>query len=423
MKLPRHPATIACFSLLAALTPRVAANVTLVPPESAGFSAGRLTRIDQAMQRHIDAGEIAGAVTAVARGGKVVHFKTHGLLDLETKQPMPPDALFRIASMTKPVVAVAIMMLVEDGRLRLTDPVSRYLPEFKKLTVAVRTPAAEGAGASAGPIAFSTVAAAREITVRDLLTHTSGLGSGLIPAQELAKAPRKPDETLAAYTARLPALPLEFQPGTRWSYSPGAGFDVLGRVIEIVSGGTLAQFFQGRIFQPLGMKDTFFGPATAIVRVAPIYEKKDGKLARQPVTDPRFLPGNGYYSGGGGLTSTTEDYLRFGLMLAAGGEGNGHRLLAPASVELLRAAHIPDTLPGRTPGTGYGLGVRTITDRGAAGTMLSTGSYGWGGAFGTHFWVDPKTQTVAVLMFQITGNQADIRSNFEATVMQALIRD
>jgi CubicO group peptidase (beta-lactamase class C family) len=222
---------------------------------------------------------------------------------------------------------------------------------------------------------------------------------------------------------KFAAVPLEFQPGSRWAYSPGAGFDTLSRIVELVSGQTLDQFFRQRIFQPLGMKDTFFGPAPEPSRAAPTYEKKDGALVRVAITDSRFLPGNAYFAGTGGLTSSTGDYLRFGQMLAAGGEWNGQRLLAPASVDLLRAAHIPDTLPGRTPGTGYGLGVRVITDRGAAGTMLSTGSYGWSGAFGTLFWVDPQKQLTAVLMFQLQSNYADIRSNFETTVMQALLRE
>lgn len=407
--------------LLAALALPLAADVAVVKPESAGFSAERLQRISHSMQRHIDAGELAGAITAVSRRGQVVHFQTHDLMDLESKTPMVPDALFRIASMTKPVVAVAILMLVEEGKIRLHDPVSKFIPEFKNLKVAVPGPATSGS-AVGPPIVFSTVRANREITVRDLLTHISGLVSGPIGTQESAKAPRKPEETLADYIPRLTAFPLEFQPGTRWAYSPGAAFDTLGRLVEIASGTTLDRFFQTRIFAPLGMKDTFFGPPSAAPsRVAPIYRQNGKALEKQPGADPRFQRGNVYFGGGGGLTSTAEDYLRFGQMLANGGEWNGHRLLAPATVELMRAAHVADTLPGRTPGTGYGLGVRVITDRGAAGTMLSTGSYGWSGAFGTLFWVDPKTHLVGLVMFQLQSNYADIRSDFETTVMQALL--
>lgn len=422
MKLPARFPFLLVLLLVAAPPLRTGADVVTAPPESVGFSAERLGRIGQAIQRRIDAGEIAGAITAVSRRGQVVHFQTHGWMDLEAKKPMAPDAVFRLASMTKPVIGVAVLMLLEEGKLRLSDPVAKYLPEFSQLKVAVRAAPVPAGGAPA-PIAFSTVPAARPITLRDLLTHTSGIVSGPVSTQELARAPRQPVETLAAYAARLASFPLEFQPGSRWSYSPGAGFDVLGRVIEIVSGLTLEKFFQQRIFQPLGMKDTFFGPAPTADRVTPVYEKKGPALARQPVTDPRFLPGNAYFSGAGGLTGTTTDYLRFGQMLAAGGEWNGHRLLAPATVDLLRAAHIPDTLPGRTPGTGFGLGVRVITDRGAAGTMLSNGSYGWSGAFGTLFWVDPGKQLTAVVMFQLASNYADLRSDFETTVMQALVRE
>jgi CubicO group peptidase (beta-lactamase class C family) len=172
------------------------------------------------------------------------------------------------------------------------------------------------------------------------------------------------------------------------------------------------------------MRDTFFGSGPDVAaRVASVYEHKGAALVRQPVTDPRFLPGNGYYPGAGGLTSTAADYLRFGQMLAARGEWKGHRFLAPASVELLRATHVPDSLPGRTAGTGYGLGVRVIVDRGAAGTMLTNGSYGWGGARGTLFWVDPDKQLVGLLMIQLQSNYADIRSDFETTVLQALVRE
>ncbi len=424
MKLPTSLAAFTTVTLLLALPSRLAADLPLAKPESAGFSAERLGRIDQAIQRRIDAGELAGAVTAVSRGGKVVHFRTHGLMDLEAKKPMAADALFRIASMTKPVIAVAILMLAEEGKLRLSDPVSRYVPEFNKLKVAVRTGPAEDGGSNSGPITFTTEPAAREITLRDLLTHTSGLASGPLGSQQLAKSPRAPKEILADYVPRLAQIPLDFQPGTRWGYSPSAGFDVLGRVIEIASGATLEQFLQQHVFAPLGMRDTFFGSGPdAASRVAAVYEQKGRALLRQPVTDPRFLPGNGYYSGAGGLTSTAEDYLRFGQMLAARGEWHGRHLLAPASVDLLRAAHIPDTLPGRTPGTGYGLGVRVIGDRGAASTMLANGSYGWGGARGTLFWVDPDKQLVGLLMIQLQSNYADIRSDFETTVMQALVRE
>jgi CubicO group peptidase (beta-lactamase class C family) len=421
MPLPAPATLLLRFSFFVSLAIPLAANVTVVKPESAGFSTERLERINQTMQRAIDTHVVAGAITAVSRRGQVVHFKTHGLMDIEAKKPMAPDALFRIASMTKPVVSVAVLMLMEEGKIRLHDPVSNYIPEFKNLKVAVRT---GEAATSAGPIAFTTEPAKREITVRDLLTHISGVVSGPISSQELAKAPRKPEESLAAYVSRLSAFPLEFQPGSRWSYSPGAGFDMLGRVVEVASGMTLDQFFQQRIFKPLGMVDTFFGPTAAgASRVAPTYAQKERSLEKLPDTDPRFLSGNNYFSGAGGLTSTAKDYLRFGQMLANGGEWEGKRLLAPGTVELMRSAHVPDTLPGRTPGIGYGLGVQVVTDRGAAGRMQFNGGFGWGGARGTHFWVDPKTKIVGVMMIQVQGRQVDIRSDFETTVMQAMIQE
>jgi len=254
-----RPSLRTVLFLLLAVTPLLAATLPNAKPEEVGLSSERLQRIRQMLQRRIDAGDIAGAVTLVARNGRVAHFEAHGLMDIETKKPMAKDAIFRLASMTKPVTGVAIMMLVEEGKVRLTDPVSKFIPEFKDMKVAVaKTSAPAGRGATAPQ--FYTVPAEREITVRDLLTHTSGLVSGTTSTAEAAKVARKPNETLAEYIPRLGSVPLEFQPGSRWSYSPGAGFDTLGRIVEIVSGQTFDQFLKQRIFDSLGMKDTFFSP-------------------------------------------------------------------------------------------------------------------------------------------------------------------
>src|SRR5262245_14704182 len=259
-KATRSPLRTVLFLLLAAL-PLVAATLPNAKPEEVGLSSERLQRIHQMLLRRIDAGDIAGSVTLVARNGRVAHFETHGLMDIETKKPMAKDAIFRLASMSKPITGVAIMMMVEEGKVRLTDPVSKFIPEFKDLKVAVpRQGNAAGGGRGGAPPQFYTVPAEREITVRDLLTHTSGLVSGPIGTAEAAKIGRKPTDTLADYIPKLGAVPLEFQPGSRWTYSPGAGFDTLGRIVEIVSGMSFDQFLKQRIFDPLGMKDTFFSP-------------------------------------------------------------------------------------------------------------------------------------------------------------------
>jgi CubicO group peptidase (beta-lactamase class C family) len=411
-------AKIALFLLVAAL-PLVAATLPNAKPEEVGLSSERLQKIHQMLQRRIDAGDISGAVTLVARKGRVAHFETHGMMDTESKKPMAKDAIFRMASMSKPITGVAIMMLVEDGKVRLTDPVSKFIPQFKDLKVVVPipgggAPAARGGRGAATP-QFYTVPAEREITIRDLLTHTSGLVSGPISTAEAAKVARKPTETLGDYIPRLGSVPLEFQPGSRWTYSPGAGFDTLGRVVEIASGQTFDQFLKQHIFEPLGMKDTVFSPTESqIPRLASNYQKTAKGLEKQP--DPGATV---YFSGAGGLRSTAEDYSLFAQMLVNGGQLNGKRLLSPRTVELMGSVYAPDTLPGRSRGEGFGLSVRVISDAAARNTLLSNGSYGWSGAFGTHFWVDPKEKTIAIYLVQ-TSNP-EIQRDFETLVMQALL--
>ncbi len=400
----------------AAETPRAA------KAEDVGISTERLRRIHDLVQRNIDAGNFSGAVTLVARNAKVAHFEAQGLMDIETKKPMAKDAIFRIMSMTKPVVGVAVLMMMEEGKVRLTDPVSRFIPEFKNLKVGVLMPNQQAVpagqrGQRGAPPQFYPVPAEREITIRDLLTHTSGLVSGPISNSENAKVALKPKESNADYIPRLGGVPLEFQPGTRWAYSATAGFDTLVRVVEVASGQPFDKFASQRIFGPLGMKDTFFYPSESYdPRITTLYSRTNNTLQRQ--NNPAFMNGV-YFSGGGGLYSTAEDYLQFGLMLLNGGQLNGKRLLGPRTVEMMRSVVIPDTLPGRPRGEAYGLSVRVLTDPIQRGTSLSTGSFGWSGAFGTHFWVDPKEKIVAVLMTQTATPGVNV--DFENAVMQAIV--
>jgi CubicO group peptidase (beta-lactamase class C family) len=404
------------------------AETTRARPEDVGLSSERLQRIQDTMRRHIEAADFSGAVTLVARKGRLAHLEAHGIMDLETKTPMPRDAVFRIASMTKPVIAVAILMMMEEGKLRLSDPVSRFIPEFKSLKYAVPLEqAASVAGRGAGPggppaeTPFYTVPTNREITIRDLLTHTSGLVSGGISTAEAAKITRKPTDTLADFLPRLGAIPLAFQPGTRWAYSPGAGFDSLGRIVEVASGQPLDQFLRQRVFVPLGMKDTFFyfPPKDRMARVPPVYQR--APTGMQKVENPDSARSAVYFGGGGGLLSTAEDYLQFGQMLLNGGQLNGTRLLGPRTVDLMQAIHVPDTLPGRPPGRSFGLSVQVISDAIAAGVPVSKGSYGWDGAFGTHFWNDPKEQIVGLLMIQTANSNRQADRDFETAIMQAII--
>ena len=416
MRLTTTSAVKRLLSIVLLTLPVAAASLPSGKPEEVGLSADRLQRIHQMIQRHIDAGDISGAVTLVARKGRIAHLEAHGLMNLESKKPMATDAIFRIASMSKPITGVAILMLMEDGKVRLNDPVSKFIPEFKEMKVAVLKDPAPGRPASTPP-EFYTVPAGREITIRDLLTHTSGLVSGPIGTREAAKISRKPGETLADYIPRLGAVPLDFQPGSRWSYSPGAGFDTLGRVVEIISGQNFDEFLRQRIFEPLGIKEIFFNPPEQLIpRMATIYRKGETGLEKQ---DRGVVTGNRYFSGAGGLASTTGDYAQFSQMLLNGGQLNGQRLLSPKTVELMSAVHLPATFPGRPPGRSWGLSVQVISDAVAAGFRVSDGSFGWDGAFGTHFWVDPKEKMVGILMVQTSNGQ--VSRDFENAVMQAII--
>ena len=263
--------------------------------------------------------------------------------------------------------------------------------------------------------------AQREITIKDLLTHVSGLGSGPMGDSGIAKVARKEGEKLSDYIPRLGGTALEFQPGSRWTYSPGAGFETLGRIVEIASGMPLDRFFRARIFDPLGMKDITFWPTDAQwPRVATVYARgQNGQGLAKTQTPNDTFGRNVYFRGSGGLYSTAEDYIPLGMMLANGGELNGKRLLGRKTVEMMSAAHVPDTLPGRPAGEGYGLSVRVVTNHAARGTMLSDGTYGWTGAQGTHFFVDPKEQLVGVLMVQTSI--PEVRLEFEDLVAQSVI--
>lgn len=419
------------FLFCAVLVLPLSAATPTAKPEEVGLSAERLKRIHELVQRHLDAKSFSGAVTLIAKNGRIGHFEAHGLMDIESKKPMQKDGIFRIMSMTKPVVGVAILMMIEEGKVRLTDPVSRFIPSFKDLQVGVALPAAPGRAGAAAPGAaaapagrgaaprFYAVPAEREITVRDLLTHTSGLASGGVSNASAGALAATPTEKLADYIPRLGKSVLEFQPGTRWAYSAAAGFDVLAHIVEITSKMPFDQFARQRIFDPLGMKDTGFAPQEANARTVTLYQRgQDGQLRKGNA--PGFMNGI-YFSGGGGLYSTPEDYLQFGLMLLQNGQHNGTRLLAPRTVEMMSSIAAPDTLPGRPRGESYGLSVRVVNDPMARNTFLSKESFGWSGAFGTHFWVDPNKRMVAVVMTQ-TSNQEFLR-DYENLVMHSIVGD
>lgn len=415
--------TIAALSVLA-LTAVLGAPGGLASqtrPESVGMSSQRLERIGDLIQTYMDRGEITGAVTLVARHGQIVYHEAQGVRDQASGEPMTLDTLFRVASMSKPIAGTAVMMLVEEGKIRLDDPVSRFLPSFENTMVAVARPGQGGGGRGGrgGTPQFDTVPADREITITDLLTHTSGVMSGQMSNSVGNALSADRHELGLAWVDELGTAPLEFQPGSQWSYSALAGFDVLTRIVELASGQSFDRFLESRIFEPLGMNETTFWPTEGQrERLVTSYNfGNDGLTERN---NPDSMSGEKYFSGAGGIMTTAGEYARFGMMLANRGQSpDGRPLLGSRTLEVMHSVFIPDTLPGRNPGEGYGLSVRVIDDPVAARTLLSEGSFGWSGAYGTHFFVDPVEDIVGVMMIQTPIRE--MRPLFETAVMQAVI--
>jgi CubicO group peptidase (beta-lactamase class C family) len=414
--------------LLVVTLPALAQGLPKGTPEGAGLSSERLRRLTGALQRLIDDRRMAGVVTLIARGGKVVHFEALGQADVEGSVPMRQDTIVRIASFSKAVTSVAAMLLVEEGRLQLADPVSKYLPAFAK-TMVMEEPA-PGAPPASAP---RTVPAKRAITIRDLLTHTSGIPYGGAKQIETAYAAAGlshwylggSDVAMEALVERLAGLPFLAQPGEKFVY--GLGTDVLGVVIEKVSGQTLDAFVRARIFEPLGMRDTsFFLPPEKRDRLATLYEiGEDGMLKRAAPgagnAQTAFADGpRKCFSGGAGLLSTAGDYARFLSMLLGGGQLDGFRLLSPKTVQLMTANHVGALLDnGRS---GFGLGFGVIENIGRSGNYGSSGLFFWGSGFQGVYLVDPAEQLIAIYLAQLfPAGDADFRPRFSALVYQAVV--
>jgi CubicO group peptidase (beta-lactamase class C family) len=397
-------------------------------PESVGMSSARLQRLQAAMQQYVDDGKAAGIVTYVARAGRIVNVQGFGMSDIEAGHAMTTDTLFRIASQTKLITSVAVMMLVEEGRIALEDPLSRYLPAFGKSQVAV---------AADGDRPPRLVPAKRAITIRDLLTHTSGVSYGTgISASYWKQAGIQGgyyadrDEPMAALVERMATLPLDAQPGERFVY--GHSIDILGVVVEKISGLTLGQFLRSRLFDPLQMHDThFFVPPDQAHRLAAVYAAEPAGLRR--ANGPDGLDSQGHFvvgprvteSGGGGIVTTARDYGRFLQMLLNEGQLDGVRVLGPRTVELMTVNHIGSLFadqPAHRPGLGFGLGVAVMFDQGAAATYGSVGSYGFAGAYFTAFWVDPKDQLISMVLTQLRPPlDTTLQSRFRALVYQSIV--
>lgn len=422
-------AAVACAVAMSVPVGLAAQGLPTASPESAGMSSDRLARLTRVMDEYTRTRQVAGTVTLIARGGRTVYFEAAGVRDLERSIPMTRDTIFRIASQSKAITSVAAMMLVEEGKLLLTDPVAKYIPAFANTTVR-----GTGSGVTMNPLG-----ARRRITIRDLLTHTSGVSyGGENDLQELYASSgftqwyfADKSEPIGHWIDKLAQLPFEAQPGERYVY--GYSTDILGHVIEKVSGLTLERFLAARIVEPLRMTDThFFLPAGKESRLATVY----GRTATTALTRAPDSPtgpvggelGQGDYargpraafSGGAGLLSTASDYARFLQMMLNGGELDGVRLLSPKTVELMTVNHIGTLYP--TPGRGFGLGFETVDDLGRSGRYGSEGEFSWGGAYFSRYWVDPAEQLVTVFMTQlIPSGGSDLQEKLRVLVNQAIV--
>lgn len=400
-----------------------AQQLTKAEPETVGMSSDRLMNLTRTFEQYIIEGQLPGTVTLVARKGRIVYYKAQGMSDIGAKVPMKEDAIFRIASQTKALISVGIMILQERGKLLISDPLSKYIPEFKKTTVAVKTDSG-----------YDIVDANREITLRDLLTHSAGIGYGQgIAADRWQEAGiqgwyfANREEPILETVKRMAVLPNDAQPGEQFVY--GYNTDILGAVIELASGTALDVFIQQNILTPLGMSDTqFYLPESKAGRLATVYSFEDQKLNRAP--EPGGMVGQGAYvkgprksfSGGAGLLSTAMDYARFLQMMLNKGEYNGHRILSRKSVELMTVNNLDEASFPWSKGTGFGLGFSILQDLGMRGSLGSEGEYGWGGAYHSTYWVDPVEDLIVVYFTQVIPiSGVDDHDKLRALIYQSII--
>jgi CubicO group peptidase (beta-lactamase class C family) len=417
----RHLQTALCIALVLASFSVWGQGFPTAKPEEVGLSSERLERVTAAMQQHIDDKELAGVVGLIARRGKIAYFETFGMRDREAGKPMEKDTLFRIYSMTKPITSVAVMMLYEEGRFYLGDEVSKYIPALGDLDALVVETDPE-----TGEKSFLLKPSEKGMTVQDLLRHTSGLTYGIFGSTKVDEMYRKAgfldgDGTIEDMVEKLGILPLMHEPGTEWHYSVST--DVLGRLVEVLSGVSFDKFLEERIFKPLGMNDTaFYVPREKVDRLAAMYHiDKEKKLQASneddaPDSKPTFL------SGGGGLFSTAGDYLKFCQMMLNGGELNGVRILSRKTVELMTRDHMLgiSAAVDDADGQGFGLGFAVCLDPARKSAADSVGTYHWGGAAHTRFWIDPEEEFIGVFMVHIFNPQMDYQEQFRILSYQAI---
>jgi CubicO group peptidase (beta-lactamase class C family) len=402
-----------------------AADIKLSKAERVGMSSERLSKIDEMSKRYIEQGNYSGIVTLVARKGKVVHLSAHGNYGVDNATPMAPDTLFRIYSMTKPVTAIAALMLHEEGKFQMNDPVSKYLPEFEYQKLLIRDE----------KNTTMLVNPKSEMTMRQLFTHTAGLTYGTTldndVDQQYKDAKILESGSLSEFTKKLAELPLRFQPGTRYHYS--VSLDLLGAVIEKLSGMPLDQFFQTRIFQPLAMEDTFFEvPANKLSRLASdqYWDREKNKIASVPAANSRNFGKVSFFSGGGGLVSTAGNYMRFCQMILNGGSYRGVRLLGPRTIKFFGSDHLTDKVRaegvGQYPsadlysGQSMALGLGVVINPETMPVMSSKGDLSWGGVAGTKFWIDREQELIGIAMVQLFQSPWPLRFDMQVAVNQAI---
>jgi CubicO group peptidase (beta-lactamase class C family) len=402
----------------------IAQDLQTARPEEVGLSSERLKRLSNTLQEYVNQGKLPGAVALVARKGKIAYLEAFGQQDMENAIPMEENTIFRIASQTKAIVSVGIMILQEEGKLLISDPVGKYMPEFRQTAVAEER---EDGG-------YDIIKADREITIRDLLTHTAGIGYGGGVASDLWEEAdiqgwyfAHREEPIQATVSKMASLPMDAQPGERFVY--GYNTDILGALIEVVSGETLDVFLRSRILEPLGMNDThFYLPRSKSERLAVVYSSTDEGLEKAP--DPGGMVGQGAYvegprqcfSGGAGYLSTATDYARFLQMMLNGGELDGKRVLSRKTVELMTVDHIAHLSVPWENGTGFGLGFSILEDLGAGGVPGSVGTFSWGGAYHSVYWVDPKEELVVTYFTQlIPAEGVDDHQKLKTLVYQAIV--
>ena len=435
------------LAVMLVVAPASAKEMSSTKPERQGFSSERLEKLTQLMNAKVEDGTMVGGMGVIARNGKIIYSQTYGQADREAGKAMTDDAIYRIYSMTKPITGVALMMLYEEGKFRLNDPIAMYIPEMANLQVALST---AGTGIVSDGTTSTTIGSGdeslvgqtrkptRQPTIRDLMTHTAGLTYGVFGNTEVDQAYRKAgllgDMDLKEFVTALGKLPLQYDPGSQWHYS--VSVDVQGYLVEVLSGMKFSEFLQQRIFGPLDMKDTAFKVNEGNKdRLTQLYKPKgvtadnyfspatgSGLEVADAFISAGYIYGGKFESGGGGLIATARDYLRFSQMMLNGGELDGVRILSPKTVDLMTTNHIGDMGLGfGRKGVGFGLDFAVVLNPGEVGEVSSAGEYNWDGAAGTRFWIDPQEQLIGLFMVQSIPHRTRLADDFKVMTYQALV--